>query len=40
MRIPKSVILLRLLQLIFWATLSFTFVEAVMPPRNAIPLSP
>ncbi|MGA7673987.1 MAG: VanZ family protein [Rhizomicrobium sp.] len=40
MKIPKFVTLLRLAQLTFWATLLFTFAEAVMPPKDAIPLFP
>jgi hypothetical protein len=40
MRIPKSAAFLRLAQFAFWATLLFTFAEAVMPARKAIPLFP
>jgi hypothetical protein len=40
MKIPNSAVLLRFVQFVFWATLLFTFVEAVMPPKRAIPLFP
>ena len=40
MKIPNSAVLLRFAQFVFWAALLFTFVEAVIPPKRAIPLFP
>ena len=39
-KMSNSVVLLRVAQFVFWLTLVFTFVEAVMPPRHALPLFP